>query len=58
MEEWLIGQVIAFVVVMLFGLAVKLLGQKYGFTFALWPLIVGFVGASLFQALVIKPWEK
>lgn len=58
MENWLIGQAIAFVVIMLFGLAVKLMGQKYEFEFALWPLIVGFLCAFLVQALVIKPWEK
>ena len=49
MENWLIGQAIAFIVIMLFGYAMKLLGQKRGFKFALWPLIVGFLCASLLQ---------
>lgn len=57
MENWLIGQVIAFIVIMLFGVAMKLWGQRYGLKVALWPLVLGFSVAFVMQ-LLIRPWEN
>ena len=51
MRNWLIGQAVAFVIVMLFGCAIKLLVY---YDFALWPLMVGFLFAFLIQALAIR----